>query len=337
MKYEDSIEQSADLLRKAIPLMSRQTAGLHPVAYAIWYDYVSDRNPGLRQAVDEHLSRNGSLDEDTTRKLFEQHVADIDSETAARVAEGFQQVLGNMAHSAAQAGTDTARFGDTLDRLSSALDKDGGASGAVAEALAETRQMQTNMRALQTRLDDSQKEIQALRDQVRKAREESLMDALTGLANRRAFDQRLASCMASSSVSGEALPCLLVGDIDHFKKINDTWGHPFGDQVIKAVASVLKTLTPDTGLPARVGGEEFAVLLPEASLPDAQQLAEMVRVRIGSAKIRRNGADDVLARITLSLGVTRQLPGESPTEFFERADQALYASKTGGRDRVTVA
>lgn len=336
MKYEDSIEQSAEHLRKALPLMSRQTAGLHPVSYAIWYDYVSNRNPDLRQAIDELVARSGTLDETTTRHLFERHVADFDADTATRMAEGFQRVLGHMASSAAQAGTDTARYGETLDRLSTALDQGDGHADAVAEALAETRTMQGNMRALQDRFDDSQRQIMALREEVRQAREESLLDALTGLPNRRAFDQRLATCLASAIAGGESAPCLLVGDIDHFKKINDTWGHPFGDQVIKAVATVLKALSPRGALPARVGGEEFAVLLPEAALNEAQMLAELLRQRISAARIRRHGAEETLARVTLSLGVTRHKPGESATEFFERADQALYASKTGGRDRVTV-
>lgn len=336
MKYEDSIEQSAELLRKALPLMSRQTAGLHPVSYAIWYDYVSNRNPDLRQAIDEVMARSGTLDETATRHLFDRHVADFDADTAARVTEGFQRVLGHMATSAAQAGTDTARFGETLGRLSTALDQGDGHADAVAEALAETRTMQGNMKALQDRFDDSQKQIMALREEVRKAREESLLDALTGLANRRAFDQRLAACLASAVAGGESAPCLLVGDIDHFKKINDTWGHPFGDQVIKAVAAVLKALAPQGAMPARVGGEEFAVLLPESALPDAQTLAELVRQRISAARIRRHGADETLARVTLSLGVTRHKAGESPTDFFQRADQALYTSKSGGRDRVTV-
>jgi diguanylate cyclase len=184
--------------------MSRQTACLHPVSYAIWYDYVSNRKPDLRHVIDEAMARSGTLDETTTRHLFDRHVADIDAD-------------------------------------------------AVAEALAETRAMQGNMKALQVRFDDSQKQIMALREEVRKAREESLLDALTGLANRRAFEQRLAACLASTVAGGESAPCLQVGDIDHFKKINDTWGYPFGDQVIKAVAAVLKAMAPQGALPARVG------------------------------------------------------------------------------------
>lgn len=337
MKYEDSIERSAELLRLALPLMTRQAAGLHPVSYALWYDYVARNNPALRAEVDARLSRDGQLDEASTRELYGRHLAEVDADTAQRIAEGFQNVLGDMAHSAAQAGDQTARFGGALTRLSAALERTPvGDPGAVAEALADTRQMQASMGSLQDRLLASQQEITRLREEVRRARREAQEDTLTGLANRRAFDERLAACLAESAADPQAAPCLLMGDIDHFKKINDNYGHGFGDQVLKAVATLLKGHAPEGSLVARVGGEEFALLLPGTDAPRARALAESIRQRIAAARIRRQHTDETLARVTLSLGVTRHCAGESTREFMDRADRAMYASKRDGRDRVTL-
>lgn len=337
MKYEDSIERSAELLRKALPLMTRQAAGLHPVSYALWYDYVAQVNPALRAEVDERLSREGQLDEASTLELFGRHVAELDTDVARQLAENFQRVLGDVARSAAQAGDQTARFGHSLSKLSQALaDTPDGDAEAVAEALVDTQQMQASMTALQQQLQASQREISRLREEVRRSRNDALIDSLTGLANRRAFDERLAARLAESAAGVTPPPCLLMVDIDHFKKINDSYGHGFGDQVLKAVSALLKGLVPAEALAARVGGEEFAILLPDVDITAARSLAELLRQRVGAARIRRQGSDQTLARVTISVGLTWHQSDEPSQAFVDRADQALYASKNAGRDRVTV-
>jgi len=138
--------------------------------------------------------------------------------------------------------------------------------------------------------------------------------------------------MGSASVA----PCLVTADIDHFKRINDTYGHSFGDQVLRAVAQVVKACTGQHYVAARTGGEEFAILMPGSSVPDAATLAEKIRSAVSRSRIRRQGAEETLAKVTLSLGVTLYRAGEEMREFLERADRALYTSKEQGRDRVTV-
>ncbi|MCK6427059.1 MAG: GGDEF domain-containing protein [Burkholderiaceae bacterium] len=338
VKYEHSIERSTELLRMALPLMSRQAAALHPVSYAVWYEYVAGENPTLRAAMDRTLASDGALDEAAVHTLYRRHVAEVDPQTAQRVADGFQRVLTGMAESAALAGDQTARFGSSLSRLSEQLGESE-STPALQEVMHGTREMQQAMARLQQRLDDSRREIAMLRDEVRRVRHESLIDGLTGLANRRAFDQRLATLLAIAQVADPAAdrqPCLLLMDIDHFKRINDSYGHAFGDQVIQAVAQVLQRHVPAAGLAARIGGEEFALLLPPTSVDEAGRLAEKVRATIAGSRIRRQGAGDPLERVTVSLGVAPYRRGESPREFVDRADQALYASKSAGRDRVTV-
>jgi len=337
MKYDENIERSAELLRKALPLMSRQAAGLHPVAYAVWYHYVKQDNPPLQAAIDTHLAQHGRLDEASTQALYRRHIETSDPDVAQRVAERFQRVLSGMAESAALAGDETARFGSSLSRLSQVLASDEAGQGdAVAATLADTQQMQRAVGSLQQRLSESQHEIDNLREEVRRARHDALVDDLTGLANRRAFDQRMAACLAETAAHAALPPCLVVGDLDHFKEINDTYGHSFGDQVLRAVAGVMKSLAPSDALAARVGGEEFALLLPATALADAQALAEQLRHRISAARVRRQTTQETIARVTLSLGVTIHRMGESVREFCDRADQALYRSKNDGRDRVTV-
>ena len=353
MEHHDTVERSTELLRKALPLMSRQAAALHPISYAVWYAYVADVNSPLHLALDKHLAAYGVLDEAATEALYRRHLAEPGADLLGKVTDGVAGLLDGMQASAAAAGDQTARYGHTLQRLSAALgpgDVAPASPPALGEVLEHTLQMQAALARLQTELAESQREIGNLRDEVRRARHDSLVDALTTLANRRAFDRRLSTCLAADAAVLGTPPMgapvsLLMIDIDHFKRVNDSYGHAFGDQVLRAVAQVLKALTPEGGLAARVGGEEFALLLPGKPLPQAQALAEKLRATVAASRIRRKGGD-AEERITVSLGVAQYLqqhaaPGlavdEAPADFVDRADRALYAAKQGGRDRVVVA
>lgn len=334
MKYQHSKTESSEYLRRALPLMSNQDAGLHPISYAVWYEYVSGMNVALNAAADKLLASQGKLSESDIVMLFERYVADVSEEAANAFAAGFQRILGEISHSTAATSNEAGAFGDTLQRLSDSGDMQ--RPEGIAQLMQSALSMRTSVSTLQNKLDDSRREIESLRAEVARAREASRTDGLTGLVNRKSFDEVLASCLADVS-SPDASPCLLMCDIDHFKKINDTYGHVFGDKVIRAVANVLKENVKGRDTAARYGGEEFVILLPETSQQGALILAEQIRLAIERGRIKRGNQDETVARITLSLGVARYQPGEPPTRFIERADQALYAAKQGGRNRVNVA
>lgn len=354
-----SIERSAELLRQALPWMSRQTAALHPVSYAVWFDYVAQTNPPLRAAVDEHLAREGPLDECATYALFKRHVADVDPDTARRVVDGLQRMLGGIGDLVGATGAHAARFGASLAQLAGALERGDTGVGmpgsgvarngpaprqladVVAEVIADTGTMRSQLGGLQQRLSDSRREIERLRDEVRRARDEVRRDALTGLANRRAFDQALADCLsalgdAAAPAPAERGPWLLMSDIDHFGRINEAYGQAFADQVLKAVAEALRALVPGGGTLARLDGEAFGLLLPELDADAARALAETLHRRIGGARIRRPGLDEA-ERVTLSVALAPWRAGETAQAFAARADAALRRAKDEGRDRVVSA
>jgi diguanylate cyclase len=378
LRYELSIERSAELLRQALPWMSRQQAALHPVSYAVWFDYVAQTNPPLRAAIDEHLARNGALDEIATQALFQRHVADVDPEAAQRVVDQIQRVLGGIGDSAGAAGAHAARYGASLAQLAVALVQGDTVRGigpgadpgvarngppprmladVVAEVIADTGTMRSQIGGLQQRLADSRREIDRLREEVRRAREDSNRDALTGLSNRRAFDQALAACLAAPADAGPTLAAgaqaartaiavarssaatqthrawLLMADVDRFGRINEAYGRDFGDQVLKAVAEALHTLVPAGATLARVDGGAFGLLASGLDAAAALVLADRLRAHVGSTRIRHPGreADE---RVTLSVGLARARDGEAPHAIMARAGAALKQAKEGGRDRV---
>ncbi len=332
MKYTDSQEKSGEYLRRVIPLMAKQQAAFHPVSYAVWYEYVAGINPQLKSSLDELQKKGAPLDEETVYSLHQKYIAEIDDEVAKHVTSGFQRVLADMSQSAALAGDQAFKFGAALEQWS---DNPEGNAG-VGKLLENTLQMQEAVSTLKNRLDESQHEIERLRQEVSRAREDALADGLTGLTNRKGFDLALAHCL-SSIETGSRGPSLLMTDIDFFKRVNDTYGHLFGDKVIRVVAQTLKNNVKGKDLAARYGGEEFVILLPDTPLEGAQQLAEKIRSTVENGRIRRLDSNETIAKITISLGVTSYRTGENAAQFIERADQALYTSKAQGRNRVTVA
>jgi diguanylate cyclase len=167
----------------------------------------------------------------------------------------------------------------------------------------------------------------------------SSRDALTGLANRRAFDVALGREVDRVARSGESA-LLLTLDIDHFKKVNDTYGHAAGDQVIKAVASALMDCVRPMDLVARVGGEEFAIILPNCAVAFGETVAERVRLRVERMPIVIAAVPGVARvepiSVTISVGgaFAPQWVRSTPTLWQERSDQQLYTAKAQGRNRV---
>jgi diguanylate cyclase (GGDEF)-like protein len=164
-------------------------------------------------------------------------------------------------------------------------------------------------------------------------REQALTDALTGLLNRRAFLESAGGELVRAARHHYPVSLLMV-DIDRFKRINDTWGHPTGDAVIRALARVCADTVRKSDPCARMGGEEFALLLPHSELQGALELAERLREAVGRVEVPdARGA----VRCTVSIGVAQWQPGEGLDALLQHADEALYASKRAGRDRVTPA
>jgi diguanylate cyclase len=324
-------------MRLAIPLMSKQAAGFHPVSYAVWYEFISGANSGLKAAIDEIISNGHVLDDATTAALFRKHIADIDEKTAQRISSGFQQVLANVSQSTSEAWDQTSRYSNSLVRWSEDVRESGIGSvlsAGITQLLGDTRDMHKAVIVLQDRLAESHQEIEELRQEVNRAREDALSDSLTGLVNRRGFDQALAECLAEADQEGK-LPSILIADIDHIKIVNETYGHLFGDKVICAFAQILKQNIKGKDMGARYGGEEFVILLPDTPLHGALALAESIRATIEGIRIKRVQDNAVATTITVSLGVASYRKNESVSDFVGRADQALYESKRQGRNRVT--
>ena len=164
---------------------------------------------------------------------------------------------------------------------------------------------------------------------------DALTDPLTGRANRRSFDFELGAVAARASRSSPAH--LVMVDIDHFKRVNDAHGHEIGDELLRIVGEVLLANVRRDGLVARVGGDEFGLLLPGASLRYSAGIAMRLCERLAARPLVLRGHPEVIERVTLSIGVAGCRAGESGARWCARADAALYEAKRRGRNRISVA
>jgi diguanylate cyclase len=199
----------------------------------------------------------------------------------------------------------------------------------------ENRHLTAHVRRLKAELRRSSAELVKLRGELRGAVHDALTDPLTGLANRRSFDLELGAVAARAGRSSPAH--LVMADIDHFKRVNDTHGHDIGDEVLRIVGEVLRANVRRDGLVARLGGDEFGLLLPEARAHYTAGIANRLCGLLASRPLVVRGHPEVMERITLSIGVAGWHAGESSARWFARADAALYEAKRRGRNCISIA
>lgn len=186
---------------------------------------------------------------------------------------------------------------------------------------------------LRRRIKELEGEIEQVREELVRERHHANIDLLTGIPNRRAYQIRLQQERLRCMRDGKTL-CLAVWDIDHFKSINDRFGHQTGDSVLQCVAKTITKRLRRSDFTARIGGEEFVSLLPDCDTTDAVQLAEQLRDEIFQCDHKTELG---LVQVTLSCGIAKLDPNASDDDLFARADAALYKAKASGRNRVNLA
>lgn len=340
MRYDSDIPRSAEILRQVLPLMGKQAAALHPVSYAVWYEYVAGINPGLSVELRELIEQGRVLDEDMTYALYRKYIAEFDEATSEQISYRFQRVLTDMSASALQAGEQAAQFGVSLEDFHQGLQLTDASplqeGGALSRLMGDAQGLQVTVSQLQQRLEESRQEAENLRKEIVRAREEAVTDSLSGLLNRKGLDKKFAEMLGNDELLASGFSVLVI-DIDHFKHVNDSYGHLLGDKVIRGISQVIVQNIKGRDTAARFGGEEFVVLLPETDIKRAQMLAERLRAAVEGMKIRRSDSAAVITTITASFGVASYRAGDTMKTLMDRADKALYQAKSDGRNRVRLA
>lgn len=342
MRYQDSKDYSAELLRLVLPLMSAHDAALNPVSYAVWYEYVSGINPELTKAVDALIDEKQLLGDDDVQKVFQRFIADRDEATTEKLQAELRRVMDEMMRQAQSTAKQAEQYGEELAEHTDALKSSGideaTLSRVIDELINGAQGMRHSVTELQSTVAGHSEEVELLKEALQQAIGEAMTDPLTGLNNRRAFDRIISEVIDGGTTSVHSHSLLML-DVDHFKRVNDTHGHGVGDYVLQDVARIIRAHLRNIDILARYGGEEFTALLPGTGREEALMVAERIRRAVRGHRFAYSGVDPLAITISVGISVLARVdravdPDEAGRELLERADQALYLAKEGGRDRV---
>ena len=327
----DSIEfdYAASLAKQALEHMNKHKVPPSPDNFQIWFKYAARSSVDLNRTIDVLIGNRKPFSEQTNSELVRIFLlgndrGDIPDKVRSLVNRAKELLTNAIDSQNAQILSlrDVAAQADLTDP-----------KALISNLLDELLRATSRAQNLEASFTSATQELDKVRETLARSDQNARTDALTGLANRRGLDERLHAAQIRAMESGDALSILLI-DIDHFKRFNDTYGHQVGDQVLRLAAGVFKEQLRESDFPARYGGEELIGVLDSTELSTARAIAERVRRKIAERRMHRRSTGEELGAITVSIGVAEFRPGESIGDLVERADQALYQPKRSGRNRT---
>ena len=337
MSSQDDIERTHRIGDHAVAKIKSNELAAWPPNYEIWFTYAAGFNAELNKRINTILRENQRITQDDLDSIrsefygsetFEERVEAVGSQLSSKVSEIMAMIQ--------DASGKNSDYNQSLEGASQDLNhaSDSATVQAIASKLMElTQQVQEHNSMLTEKLVDSEKEIAGLKDTLESVRTEALADQLTGLGNRTRFDRSMNDALIRAQVEREPFS-LLMCDIDHFKKFNDTHGHQTGDQVLRFVAATLKSCIKGQDIACRYGGEEFCIILPGTGIENAITVAENIRRAVMAKELVKRSTGENLGRVTISIGVAEWNRSDDVSSIIDRADMFLYAAKGAGRNKV---
>jgi diguanylate cyclase len=305
-----------------------------PDNYRLWFEYAAGTLDALVNSIDALVGRGESINEANSKLLYLQHLGTEDQRKTDASIRSVIEMLNSVA-------SDVQGWGDgsdqTCKRLQHCCDRLGQdpSPAEIGEIIQEaTGELQKTIESgkLATKaITHLRDEITILRQGIDQLSDQAITDALTGIPNRRGFDLSLEQAMIDANRTRSSFTLIML-DIDHFKSINDKFGHPTGDKVLRYVASMIRNTLRGDDFVARFGGEEFAIILPNTVLANGEAVAENIRKKLSARPLTRGGDKLSLGHITASFGLTRYILDEDSRNVIKRADENLYKAKQNGRN-----
>lgn len=336
MDSRSFIDEVHGYIRLALPLMSKQNIPITPKNYSVWYKYVSGADAELSGTIDGMLQDGAEFSEEKNDDLYRRFCAETDASDLRKVREDLRQVLQTILREVTELTGQTQEYESFVSHSVGTLSEDASIQdikNVINEIIDKTRTLGTFGKTIQHKLKETTEALQELKRDFEQVKTEVFVDFLTGIANRKALDKMLATCIGEAANDKRELSLLLI-DIDDFKVFNDEFGHLVGDEVLKFVARKIREIVKGRDFLARFGGEEFAIILPQTSLAGAATLAESIRSFFAEAPLKTVAAAKDIGIVTVSIGAACHYPGESADEFVGRCDRALYTAKKDGKNRV---
>jgi diguanylate cyclase len=332
-------ERTISIGEKAFAHIRGHRTAAYPRAYELWYTYVTGHHPALMRAINDLLRKFGRVTQSELDDIYDRFInTNRFTAEAERATVRLLSQMDTVGDALASAKNEINDYRGTLNGSADEMEQGIGEErlrAIISDLMASTRNMSRLNAKLSEQLGDAKTEVVELREALESIRTESQIDPVTTLANRMFFDTALADSLRHAQRTGDHLSVLMT-DIDHFKKFNDSYGHLTGDQVLRLVAMSIKQNVKGLDTAARFGGEEFAVILPGCDLRGAMHVGEQVRKAVMSRELVKRSTGENLGRVTISIGVATFRKDDTPATIVERADMAMYAAKRAGRNMVVI-
>lgn len=333
--YSDDYAKASEYLRIALSLLSKNSVPPSPLNFQMGYEHAAGRNETLSEDMNKLLINGKIPSEEGLWQLYRKHFIQ-DGETLEEMREELRDIIVNIQGEFKRSGVDISGYTKTLNHFATVLNSQTpveAMSAEVRKVIQDTRSMEQSQHRLESEMSSILTEVKSLRKELNQVKKESLIDALTGISNRKAFDTAFEETIGTALKDEEHF-YLLIADIDHFKLFNDTFGHLIGDKVLKFVANTLNNCSGKNNLAARFGGEEFAIIVQENTLAKAEAIAENIRISISSGELKDKVSGKSFGKLTISIGIAQFRINDKANDLIQRADQALYLAKERGRDRI---
>lgn len=338
MNYTESTPQAGEYLRLTLAFLARYNLPATPVNYTVWYEYAAGKNYKLKRAIDALVEKDQPLTGKQVEMLYRKFVTDGDRLVISRLLTKVNLMLREITSHVTETEGDLAGYGHALDNMAVQLQNVHDFEGIkhiIDQMIETTKAIIHSGSRLQTRMQVSSKDLKQLHKELEISQKEARTDALTGLINRRGLERRMELERIRARQNNAPFSVILL-DIDHFKKVNDTFGHLVGDSLLKGVARILDSLIRKNDMVARFGGEEFIILLPETSAEGAYAAAEKIRTVMSGKEWTIKESGKSIGQVTASMGIARYALDESDDSVILRADAALYRAKSQGRNQTVV-
>lgn len=337
-QQENQLElvQSINVLKDALPKMTHFDIPPTPENYAVWYEYSQGDILKLNSEIDELIRHKTRFSPTLNHQLYMVHIAPQHATMLESTHKYTELLVRSLMEKLQTMHSGTNHFSGELGHFQAILAENPDIetlSSLVADLLDETDKICQSNDQMRDSLLKMGEKVDTLKQGMETLNQVALTDQLTGIANRRAFDDMLNKCLHLYKKSGQN-GCLLMMDIDHFKVFNDTFGHAMGDKVLVYVAAALTSAIKGDDFVGRFGGEEFVILLPDTEYQGGMAVAEHVRKKIGMKKLAANHGATNMGHVAISIGVAMINDNDNAESIIERADKALYQAKNTGRNKV---
>ncbi|MGG7566421.1 GGDEF domain-containing protein [Rhodovulum sp. DZ06] len=333
---EEEFEAAHAAALAALEEAQRRKIPPDPRAFEVLYRFVTEPEDPVSKLVEGVFLESEEPALSSIERIYEEHMTlGRQPVRVLRLGERLDAELSDVAALVAERVKSDGQF---IGKLSQARDGMGVLTRAstvkqvLREVIETSERYQARVAGFAKELETAHRKVEELSRELKSVRESAFLDHLTGVPNRRRLDAVLETEIAAAPENGPL--CFALADLDHFKKLNDKFGHGVGDSVLKQFARILKQNVKGKDTPARYGGEEFALVLPATNLLGARHVTERIRQQLANRDFVITGSREPIGMVTASFGLTQLRKGETAAELVERADRLLYEAKEHGRNRV---